>query len=66
LLTVPGEAGRLRSPEVALTDTGRRHTVRFSVAGSHLDASLPGGADLRLTRVRGADVDVQFVRVVKP
>lgn len=66
VLTVPGEGGRLRSPEVALTDTGRRRTVRFNVAGGRMDASLPGGADLRLTRVRGADVDVQFVRVVKP
>lgn len=66
VLTVPGEGGRLRSPEVALTDTGRRRTVRFNVAGGRMDASLPGGADLRLTRVRGADVDVQLVRVVRP
>ena len=66
VLTVPGEGGRLRSAEVALTDTGRRRTVRFNVVGGRMDASLPGGADLRLTRVRGADVDVQFVRVVKP
>lgn len=65
-LTVPGEDGRLRSPEVPLTDTGRRRTARFHVEGGRLDASLPGGADLRLTRVRGADVDVQFVRVVTP
>lgn len=66
VLTVPGDGGRLRSPEVALQDTGRRRTVRFHVAGGRLDASLPGGADLRLTRVRGVDVDVQMVRLVKP
>ena len=65
VLTVAGAAGRLRSPEVVLTDSGRRRTVRFHVEDGRLDASLPDGADLRLTRVRGADVDVQFVRVVE-
>lgn len=65
-LTVPSASGRLRSREVALTNSGRRRTVRFHVQGGRFDASLPGAVDLRISRVRGDDVDVQFVRVVKP
>ncbi len=65
-LMVPDVGGRMRSPEVALTDSGRRRTVRFHIENGRFDASLPGAVDLRISRVRGDDVDVQFVRVVKP
>jgi len=64
-ITVPGQNGRLQSPEVTQRDTGKRRTVRFQVTDGRFDGSLPGAIDLRVSRVRGADVDVQFVRVVE-
>lgn len=65
-LVVPGVDGRLRSPEVALRDTRERRTVTFRARSARFDGSLPGTSDFRISHVRGTDVDVQFVRVVKP
>ncbi len=65
-LEYAGKGQRQRSNPVTCQDTGQLRTARYRLEGALLDNRLAGSTDFCIHTGEGPDLEVRFVRVVKP